>query len=185
MGREEQVVSADRIRRDTRDRIAVLTIDNPPLATLTAEVRTHLLKMIEAAAADEEVLAVVIAGSGDVFASGAAVSELQDDRATDLAELCDRIEASEKPVVAAISGGALGNGLELALAAHLRVAGTAARLGAPEITIGLVPGAGGTQRLPKVIGGLAALKMLLSGRSVNGASAKKIQPSTKASGMPK
>ena len=174
MGREEQVASADKVRREMRDGIVVVTIDNPPLATLTADVRTNLLREIDEAAADDGVRAIVIAGTGDVFAAGASVSEAPEEAAPDLARLCDRIEATDKPVVAAIQGSALGGGLELALAAHLRVAHPKARLGGPEITVGLVPSGGGTQRLPKVIGGTAALKMLLSGRAISGENAAKL-----------
>ena len=152
----------------------MLTIDNPPLATLSSDVRTNLLSAVEAAESDPAVKGIVIAGSGHVFAAGASATEAQDDGAPDLARLCDRIEACTKPVVAAIQGSALGGGLELALAAHYRVVHGASRLGCPEITVGLVPRAGGTQRLPKVAGGLAALKMLLSGRAVSGDTAVKL-----------
>lgn len=174
MGKEEQVVSAGRVRSALRDRVAVLEIDNPPLAALTAETRASLMREIEAAAADDGVDGIVISGSGNVFATGAAATEQDGEDGPDLATLCDRIEALDKPVVAAINGSALGGGLELALAAHLRVARPSVRLGSPEITVGLVPGAGGTQRLPKVIGGIAALKMLLSGRAISGDSAAKL-----------
>jgi 3-hydroxyacyl-CoA dehydrogenase len=174
MGKEEQAVSSDKVWREDRDGIAVLTLHNPPLATLSADVRFQLLNRVEAAAADETVRGIVILGSGEVFAAGASASETIATDAVDLVTLCDRIEAVNKPVIAAIQGTALGGGLELALAAHLRVARPAARLGSPEITVGLVPVAGGTQRLPKVVGGVAALKMLLSGRAVSGESALKL-----------
>ena len=174
MGKEEQVTPADKVRRELRAGVAVVTIDNPPLATLTAEVRTGLLREFQAALVDEAARAIVIVGSGAVFAAGASASESDDGGAPDLAMLCDSIEASEKPVVAAIQGSALGGGLELALAAHARVVNAASRLGSPEITVGLLPRAGGTQRLPKVVGGVAALKMLLSGRAVSGESAIKL-----------
>ena len=136
--------------------------------------RTGLLREFQAALVDEAARAIVIVGSGAVFAAGASASESDDGGAPDLAMLCDSIEASEKPVVAAIQGSALGGGLELALAAHARVVNAASRLGSPEITVGLLPRAGGTQRLPKVVGGVAALKMLLSGRAVSGESAIKL-----------
>lgn len=174
MGKEEQVISATKVRLDRRGDIAVLTIDNPPLATLTADVRSKLATEVDAAEADDSVRAIVIAGAGDVFAAGASATEAEEPGAPDLAALCDRIEACSKPVVAAIRGSALGGGLELALAAHLRVVHPASRLGSPEITVGLVPRAGGTQRLPKVVGGVAALKLLLSGRAVSGDSAVKL-----------
>ena len=174
MGIEEHLVSDELVGRVVRDDIVVLTINNPPLATLDANVRKALLSAIETLGSDDTVNGIVIASSGSVFASGASVNEPLDAGAPDLASLCDRIEAVDKPIVAAIEGSALGGGLELALAAHLRVAHGAARLGSPEITVGLVPGAGGTQRLPRIVGGLASLKMLLSGRAVSGESAAKL-----------
>lgn len=174
MGKEEQLILANKVRRDSRGDIVVLTIDNPPLSTLTAEIRRTLLAELDTAEADEAIRAIVIAGAGDVFAAGASASESEETDAPDLAALCDRVEACSKPVVAAIRGSALGGGLELALAAHLRVVHPASRLGSPEITVGLVPRAGGTQRLPKVVGGVAALKLLLSGRAVSGDSAVKL-----------
>ena len=174
MGKEEQVISAAKVRRDSRGDVAVLTIDNPPLATLTSEIRTKLVAELDAAEADQSICAIVVAGAGDVFAAGASASEGEEADAPDLAALCDRVEACTKPVVAAIRGSALGGGLELALAAHLRVVHPASRLGSPEITVGLVPRAGGTQRLPRVVGGVAALKLLLSGRAVSGDSAVKL-----------
>ncbi|MBT8418736.1 MAG: enoyl-CoA hydratase/isomerase family protein [Silicimonas sp.] len=174
MGKEETLVSAGKVRRDTRDGVLILTIDNPPLATLTGDVRASLLDAFDSAEADESIDAIVITGAADVFAAGASAGEAVDAGAPDLAALCDRIEASTKPVVAAIRGSCLGGGLELALAAHLRVAHPQARLGSPEITVGLVPRAGGTQRLPKVIGGVASLKLLLSGRAIAGESGQKL-----------
>lgn len=174
MGKEETLVEAGKVRRETRGDVLILTIDNPPLATLSSDVRASLSIEIERALGDDEVGSIVLAGGPDVFASGASASEAEDAAAPDLGELCDQIEASEKPVVAAIRGSCLGGGLELALAAHLRVVHPKARLGSPEITLGLVPRAGGTQRLPKVVGGVAALKLLLSGRAILGESAQKL-----------
>lgn len=152
----------------------MLAIDNPPLSTLSSDVRTNLLSAVEAADADPAIKCIVITGADTVFAAGASATEARDEGAPDHAALCDRIEACGKPVVAAIRGSALGGGLELALAAHFRVVHASSRLGCPEITVGLVPSAGGTQRLPKVAGGVAALKMLLSGRAVSGESAIKL-----------
>ncbi|MGI9393854.1 MAG: enoyl-CoA hydratase-related protein, partial [Boseongicola sp.] len=156
--------------------VTVVTIANPPSGILTPDVRKSIQDALKEAENDASCKAIVIAGDGGAFAMGTGLDVGDEDpaEAPDLGVLCDQVEACDKPVVAAISGPALGNGLELALATHARVASPSARLGAPEITIGLVPGAGGTQRLPKVVGGLAALKMLLSGRSVNGSSAAKL-----------
>ena len=174
MGKEEQVVSANNVRRVRRGDVLILTVDNPPLGALTSGVRTNLLDEIEAAEADESVRGIVLSGVGNVFATGASVAEDDDPDAPDVVSLCDRVEACTKPVVAAIQGAALGGGLELAMAAHVRVVHPNSRLGSPEITVGLVPRAGGTQRLPKLVGGIAALKMLLSGRAVSGENAQRL-----------
>ena len=174
MGAEDHIAVPEPVRQDRRKDVCVLTIDNPPSGALSADVRRRLNDALETAKTDDDIKAVVLAGNGAHFATGGSASEHTVADAPSLAELCDRIEASPKPVVVAIAGAALGGGLEVALAAHARVATAGARLGAPDITIGLVPNAGGTQRLPKVIGGIAALKLLLSGRSVNGDSAAKL-----------
>ena len=173
MGMEDKLAPAERVQSETRDGVALLTICNPPTGALSADVRSGLFNSLNKAAQDDTIKAVVITGSDAIFATGAGVQESQND-APDLATLCQTIEDMEKPVAVAINGAALGGGLELALAAHLRVATANARLGSPEITLGLVPNAGGTQRLPKVIGGVVALKLLLSGRSVKGDAARKI-----------
>ncbi|SMX25236.1 enoyl-CoA hydratase-related protein [Boseongicola aestuarii] len=178
MGRADTIEEKTSFAGDSSGDVAVVVIDNPPNGVLTPAVRASLSRELIAAGASSDVRAVVIVGRDGAFAmgtgidSGGALAQVPD--APTLGDLCDAIEAMDKPVVAAITGAALGNGLELALAAHVRVAGPEARLGAPEITIGIVPGSGGTQRLPKVVGGLAALRMLLSGRAVNGTSAHKL-----------
>ena len=178
MGRADTINETTVTGSEASGDVAVVVIDNPPNGALSPAVRASLFEQIKAASENADCRAVVVAGRDGAFAMGtgidapSALSDVPD--APDLGDLCDFLEALDKPVVAAITGAALGNGLELALAAHRRVAHPTARLGAPEITIGIVPGAGGTQRLPKVVGGLAALKMLLSGRAVNGASAKKL-----------
>jgi 3-hydroxyacyl-CoA dehydrogenase len=174
MGKEDQVVPADKVQSERRGGVLVLSVNNPPMAALSSDVRLSLSREIARAADDETICGVVITGTEGRFATGAGVSETADSDAPDLGELCDQIEALEKPVAAAIEGSALGGGLELALATHMRVATPDARLGCPEITVGLVPNAGCTQRLPKVIGGVAALKMLMTGRALNGATGQKI-----------
>lgn len=174
MGMEEQVATVEKVRSELRDGVLIITIDNPPTAALSADVRRALSAKLAAGSDDDAVQAIVIAGAGATFATGAGVSENVEVDTPELGEICDQIETCEKPVVVAIAGSALGGGLEIALAAHLRIATPDARLGSPEITLGLVPNAGGTQRLPKVIGGVAALKLLLSGRAVNGETARKL-----------
>ncbi|MXQ06773.1 hypothetical protein GQ651_02825 [Alphaproteobacteria bacterium GH1-50] len=175
MGREDRIAPAAEVEVERRGHVAVLRLLTAPTGALTRELRRDILLTINQLAADDDVRAIVLTGAMGVFAVGTSLEtgdELGDD--PDLAAVCDRIEALKIPCIAAISGAALGNGLELALAAHYRVVSPSARLGAPEITIGLVPNAGGTQRLPKVVGGVAALKILLSGRAVNGVSAGKL-----------
>jgi 3-hydroxyacyl-CoA dehydrogenase len=121
------------------------------------------------------VQAVLIVGAGSHFIGGADIREFGKPRVPpSLPEVCDRIEASRKPVIAAIHGAALGGGLEVALAAHYRIAVEGAKLGLPEVQLGLMPGAGGTQRAPRLIGVAAALDIMLSGRHVSAAEALKL-----------
>jgi 3-hydroxyacyl-CoA dehydrogenase len=148
--------------------ILVITLDNPPVNALGAEVRRGLASAIDAAQADAEVAAVLMLGAGRNFSAGADIREFgQARQPPELPEVCDRIEASGKPVIAAIHGAALGGGLELALAAHYRLAIPETRLGFPEVSLGLLPGAGGTQRTPRLIGVAAALDLMLSGRPID------------------
>jgi 3-hydroxyacyl-CoA dehydrogenase len=174
MGLEEQLTTPTLVTSERRDSVLVVAIDNPPTAALSANVRRGLRDMLDRFERASDLSAMVITGIGTAFATGAGLNEDAPPDTPSLADICDRIEASAKPIVAAISGPALGGGLELALAAHLRVATPDARLGAPDITIGLVPNAGGTQRLPKVVGGVPALKLLLSGKAITGEAGKKV-----------
>ncbi len=145
--------------------ILVVTIDNAPVNALGVAVRRGILDAIEQGDADPEVRALLLVGAGRNFIGGADIREFgKPPQAPLLTELCNRIEASRKPVLAAIHGAALGGGLEVALAAHYRLAMADARLGLPEVQLGLLPGAGGTQRAPRLIGAAAALEMMLSGR---------------------
>jgi 3-hydroxyacyl-CoA dehydrogenase len=154
-------------KREHRGDILLLTIDNPPVNALGVDVRIGLLAAIEAADADPAVAAVLLVGAGRAFIGGADIREFgKPPMAPALPDVCNRIEACGKPVVAAIHGPALGGGLEVALAAHYRLALPAARLGLPEVQLGLLPGAGGTQRTPRLAGVKAALDMMLSGRHV-------------------
>ncbi|RYF04964.1 MAG: 3-hydroxyacyl-CoA dehydrogenase, partial [Oxalobacteraceae bacterium] len=163
------------VRRAQRGDILLVTIDNPPVNALGADVRAGLLAAIEAADADPAVAAVLIAGSGRTFIGGADIREFgKPPLPPALPDVCNRIEACTKPVVAAIHGPALGGGLEVALAAHYRIALPAAQLGLPEVQLGLLPGAGGTQRTPRLVGAAAALEMMLSGRHLGPAEAHKL-----------
>jgi 3-hydroxyacyl-CoA dehydrogenase len=148
--------------------IALITIDNPPVNALGNAVRTGLLEAVWQAAGDAAVRAIVILCAGRTFIAGADVTEFGKPRQPPtLAGLCDAIEAVRKPVIAVLHGTALGGGFEIALACHYRIAARAAAVGLPEINLGLIPGAGGTNRLARLIGPEAALKIALSGDRVS------------------
>ena len=147
--------------------VLVVTIDKPPVNALGVEVLRCLVAAIDAAEADDGALAVLVVGTGRNFIAGADIREFgQTPRLPSLPDGCRRIEDSTKPVIVAIHGAALGGGLEVALAAHYLLAMTSARLGLPEVQLGLLPGAGGTQRTPRLIGTAAALDLMLTGRHV-------------------
>ncbi len=152
---------------ETRGDIAVLTIDNPPVNALSGAVRQGLIDGIAGAKADDVVRAIIIMGAGRAFIAGADIKSLDGPPATPpLSAVAAALEGVGKPVVAAIAGAALGGGLEVALACHFRIAAEAAVLGLPEVKIGLFPGGGGTQRLPRLIGLEAALDMIVLGEPV-------------------
>jgi len=145
--------------------VLIVTIGNPPVNALGHTVRQRLLDAVASAREDESVRAVVLAGAGKVFLGGADIREFGRPRQPPLlAEVCNAIEALDKPVIAAVQGPALGGGLEVALAAHFRVAGPRAEFALPEVLLGLMPGAGGTQRAPRLVGAKAALDLMLTGR---------------------
>ena len=151
------------------DDVLIVTSNNPPVNALGHAVREGLVQAIEEADADEGVKAVVIIAQGQTFFAGADISEFGTPKAFAqpmLPQVVDRIEACAKPVVAAIHGTAFGGGLEVALACHYRVAVPSAKLGVPEVKLGLLPGAGGTQRLPRVAGVPRALEMAATGNPV-------------------
>jgi len=151
--------------------VLIVLSNNPPVNALGAAVRKGLVAAIEEAEADDGVKAVVIACEGQTFFAGADVSEFGTPKAFEqpmLPQVVDIIEGCSKPVVAAIHGTALGGGLEVALSCHYRVAVPSAKLGTPEVKLGLLPGAGGTQRLPRVAGVRKALEMCATGNSIGG-----------------
>ncbi|SMG12751.1 3-hydroxyacyl-CoA dehydrogenase NAD-binding domain-containing protein [Paraburkholderia susongensis] len=159
--------SADVVTRELRGKVLLVTIDHAPVNALSADVRRGLLAAIEAADADHAAEAVLIVGAGRNFIAGADIREFgKPPVPPSLPDVCNRIEACTKPVIAAIHGAALGGGLEVALAAHYRLAVEGAKLGLPEVQLGLLPGAGGTQRTPRLIGAQAALDLILSGRHI-------------------
>lgn len=152
-----------------------LTIVNPPVNALGLAVRTGLLAALADAADDDAISAVVIRGNGRCFSAGADISEFDSAPALPLLPaVIAAVEAFPKPVVAALHGQVLGGGLELALACHYRVATASARLGLPEVQLGLLPGAGGTQRLPRIIGVAEALAMIVTGKPIGGTKALEI-----------
>jgi 3-hydroxyacyl-CoA dehydrogenase len=159
------------LRRDGE--IAVVTTDNPPVNALKHEVRAGLTQALAQARDDDAVKAVVIACAGRTFFAGADITEFgKPPQTPSLQEVIAAIEAMPKPVVAALHGTALGGGFELALACHFRVAVSAARVGLPEVKLGLLPGAGGTQRLPRLVGPEKALQMIVTGEPIGAAEAQ-------------
>jgi 3-hydroxyacyl-CoA dehydrogenase len=156
------------VRFEVADCIAVATIANPPVNALSAAVRAGLKEAAERAGADPAVRALVIASEGRTFIAGADISEFGKPPVQPwLPEAIAAIENCPKPVVAAIGGAALGGGLEVALGCSARVLGPGAKLGLPEVKLGLLPGAGGTQRAPRVMGAVAALKLMTSGEPLD------------------
>ena len=147
--------------------VAVITLNSPPVNALSAKVREGLFEAFKAANANDAAKSIVLICEGRTFIAGADITEFGGAMAgPGLPEVQAQIEDSPKPVIAAIHGTALGGGLEVALCAHYRVAVPSARLGLPEVALGLLPGAGGTQRLPRVVGPERALEMMTSGRHV-------------------
>jgi len=150
-----------------REGVAVLTIDFPPVNALGAPMREGMMLRLEQARMDPAVDAIVIVGANDRFIAGADIREFGKEKVgPSLESIQETLETSAKPVVAAIDGHALGGGLETALAAHYRVAASRARLGLPEINLGLLPGGGGTQRTTRLVGPQIALDLILSGRHI-------------------
>ena len=158
---------SDAVLLEKRDGIAVLSLNNPPVNGLSFAVRAGLAAQLDAVAADDSLVALVITGAGRMFSSGADISEFgtaPPPGTPHLPSVIDGIERSPKPVVAAIHGVAAGGGFEVALACHYRLASPGTRVGLPEVTLGLLPGAGGTQRLPRLIGVRNALDVIVGGR---------------------
>ncbi len=157
---------------EKRGNIAVALVDRPPVNAIDAEVRAGVLRAAREAAADPTIHALVVACRGRTFLSGADLSELGSTiPPPGYAEVLQALEDCPKPVVAAMHGTPLGGGLELAMACHYRCAARGTRLGMPEITLGILPGAGGTQRLPRLVGTENALDLLLSGAPIDAARA--------------
>lgn len=162
--------------------IAKLTVNRPDkLNALNGAVRCAVFGALDSLAADDDVRVVVITGAGDrSFIAGADISEFKDARPVEQYRSMQRgdiygaVERFPKPVIAMINGFCLGGGCELAMACDMRVASTAARIGQPEINLGLIPGAGGTQRLPRLVGEGWAMRLIMSGELISGETAERI-----------
>ncbi|WP_340645769.1 3-hydroxyacyl-CoA dehydrogenase NAD-binding domain-containing protein [Phenylobacterium sp.] len=158
---------------DVRGDVGVIVIDRPPVNAIDVSVRDGVWKALDKALGEPAVKVILLACAGRTFLSGADLNELNGAiEAPTYYDTLDRLEASPKPVVAVLHGTAMGGGLETALACHYRVAVADARMGMPEITLGIVPGAGGTQRMPRLIGARAALEMMIAGAPIDAAKAK-------------
>ena len=188
LGKERVVGEWQYVRVELEDRIAVLTIDNPPVNCLSMRVLRELGEAIDQLLADDQVKVVIITGgSKKVFVSGADISEIRGlfdkpengyGAAREFIEaghaMFLKIERATKPFIAAVSGFCLGGGLELALACHMRVCSERARLGATEIRLGLIPGWGGTQRLPRLTNRGKALELILTGDMIGAGEAYRL-----------
>lgn len=173
---EQQYISSE-----VKDRIAVITMKKPPANAISQQMMKEIGEAVEGFMEDEEVKVLVLHGEGRFFAAGADIKEFTDikhgsefsDLAREGQRILRQIETAPKPVIAAIHGTALGGGLELAMACHMRIAGEEAKLGLPELSLGLIPGFAGTQRLPKFVGKAVAMEMLLSSEPISAAEAAK------------
>jgi 3-hydroxyacyl-CoA dehydrogenase len=162
------------VRYDVRDRVAIITIDNPPVNALSPGVPEGISEAVERAATDDGVDALVLIGAGSTFIAGADINifkqlktkEQSLQRSEAVHARLKKIEDVSKPLVAAIHGHALGGGLEFAMACHYRVAVASAKVGQPEVQLGIIPGAGGTQRLPRLCGPTLAIEMCTEGKPV-------------------
>ena len=158
----------DMVDLEIQDGLAIARIDNPPVNALSEGVRNGLYEAVRKADADADVNAILIICSGNTYIAGADIKEFgKPPTGVSLFDVQDAIERASKPVVSAIHGTCLGGGLETALCCHYRVAVSSAKFGFPEVHLGLLPGAGGTQRLPRVVGVEKALDMMVTGKPVN------------------
>ncbi|MBR0957939.1 3-hydroxyacyl-CoA dehydrogenase NAD-binding domain-containing protein [Bradyrhizobium japonicum] len=162
------------VKLERHDEVGIVTVNSPPVNALSAAVRGGILECIKAAVADSAIKGIVLTCAGRTFIAGADITEFgKPPKPPALNDVLSEIENSPKPVVAAIHGTALGGGLEVALACHFRVAVKEAKLGLPEVKLGLLPGAGGTQRLPRAVGPELAVKMIVGGDPIGAAEALK------------
>jgi enoyl-CoA hydratase/carnithine racemase len=179
--RAEEAVVGEYVRVEVEDGVGTIRLDRPKMNALNSQVQDELAQAAGQVTADDAVRAVVIYGGERVFAAGADIKEMADmsyaemsARSVRLQEFTAALAAIPKPVIAAIAGYALGGGLELALTADFRVAGESAKVGQPEILLGIIPGAGGTQRLTRLVGPAKAKDLIYSGRHVTAGEAERI-----------
>lgn len=166
---------SDTVSLEIADGIAVVTIDNPPVNALGATVRQGLVTAAERIDADDAIHAGVVTAKGRTFPAGADITEFATGmKEPFLPQVLERLEAVTKPLIAAVFGTTLGGGLEVAMACHYRVAAQSTKLGLPEVKLGILPGAGGTQRLPRLVGAEAGLQVMVSGRPVAAPLAEKM-----------
>ena len=177
------MMAYENVRTEVRDGLLVLTIDRPKvLNALNAATMEEIYDVFAAARSDEKVKAVIVTGGGDkAFVAGADIGELAQKTPTTGKETSERgqfilsfIERFPKPVIAAVNGFALGGGCELALACHIRIASEKAQLGLPEVTLGIIPGYGGTQRMARLLGKGKALELICTGDRIGAAEAERI-----------
>lgn len=176
------MVARTLVSRSVENFVAVVTLNHPPANTLTPDLLVELEATFDALRSDDTVKVVVLTGSGRFFIAGADIRVLasipSSREGTEMAmrgqALFNKIEAFEKPVIAAINGACLGGGLELAMCCHIRLAAEGARLGQPEINLGIMPGFGGTQRLARLIGRSKATELILTGDHVSAQEAKEL-----------
>lgn len=168
------------VKISIEDRVALLTLDYPPMNVLNTATVTELNDALDELLANDEVKTIVITGGGQyAFIAGADINELASIKSPEEGRefmarghaLTKKIEGANKPIMAAINGYCLGGGLELVMACHMRICNNRAQLGQPEINLGLIPGFGGTQRLPRIVGKGKALELILTGARISGAEA--------------
>lgn len=167
-------MTAEFVRLDVSDGVATIHLQRPPMNALSVQMQQEIHSAADEASLRQDVRAVILYGGPKVFAAGADVKEMADWSLTDALACSSRLQAAftaveriPKPTIAAVTGYALGGGCELALCADLRVAGDNAKLGQPEILLGIIPGAGGTQRLPRLVGPARAKDLIYTGRFVD------------------
>jgi 3-hydroxyacyl-CoA dehydrogenase len=163
------------VRIDREQDIAFVIIDNPPVNATSLEVRAGLLDAVNMLGRDDSVSAIILIGAGKTFIAGADIREFGKPlRDPQVPEVIAAIEQCGKPVIAAIAGAALGGGFEIALGCDGRIATPDAMIGLPEVTLGIIPGAGGTQRLPRLTGLAKAIELIASGRRLKAAEAQRL-----------